>query len=281
MKLLPAIALTVAAAFLGACHKTGAENPRLRVSDRDLTSIRAELTNNPAVLERPVVVLAGLGDPGLGSADIAMTLAKLTSGNIDDFVVFSSTAPANFQESAVELTELVNKQLNDGNPAVETPEVDVVALSLGGVTARHATIPSVRWVRLDANRMFTLAAPHTGANVSEHFGWVDETITDLKPGSPYLAWLDENDPEDYELFPYAVKDDGVVGEEHTTPTGWEGEPLWVRGRTWGSHQFVHRDEMILTDIALRLRGEEPLFTGPVGSRVGSETPTEEIETTSP
>ncbi|MEM7754449.1 MAG: hypothetical protein AAF297_02320 [Planctomycetota bacterium] len=278
------LALTLAALTLAlpACHKVGPENPRIRVNDQQLNHLRAELKANPVELERPVVVITGLWDPGVGTADIAATLAQLTSGNPDDFIKFRPRTPGTFQESAIELTDAINEQLNEGKPTTRTAEVDVVALSLGGLVARHASIPSVRWIRLDAARIFTLASPHTGAHFAEDFYWVDELIADMAPGSSYLAWLNRRYRSDYELYPYAVKNDPVVGEQYTTPPDWPGEPLWVRGRFYSSHQFIHRDEMILTDIALRLRGEEPLFQEPDAAMpTPSETQARGIETTAP
>lgn len=281
MRTLQALCLAaLCAAAIPACHKVGPENPRVRLSDPEINLLRAQLRANPVPLERPVVVLTGLWDPSVGAEDIAHTLAQLTTGNIDDFLMFKPRTPISFDEAALELSDTVNEWLNEGQPAAETPEVDVVALSLGGLVARHATIPTVRRVRLDASRIFTLAAPHTGAHFAEDFGWVDELIADMKPGSPYLHWLNTTDPESYELFPYAVKNDPVVGEEFTVPPSWPGEPMWVRGRFWSSHQFLHRDEVILTDIALRLRGEEPLF-GPETTPTPAETRATETETTPP
>jgi len=278
--LAAAIALVVLTT--AACHKVGPENPRVRTDAHELNLLRAELRDNPVSLRRPVVVITGLWDPGVGDADIAATLAQLTSGRPDDFIRFQPGVPQNFDESIIELTELINERLNDGRPALVTPEVDVVALSMGGLVARHATIPSVRWITLDAARVFTLASPHTGARFAEDWHWLDPIIADMAPGSDYLAWLDRNDPRDYRLFPYAVTNDPVVGKEYAAPSDWEQDPLWVRGRFHSSHQFIHRDEILLTDIALRLRGETPLFVdaAPTPDR-RSETRRRRNETTRP
>ena len=61
---------------------------------------------------------------------------------------------------------------------------------------------------------------------------------------------------DYELIPYGVTNDGIVGVLNTAPPG--ELPIWTRGRFWGSHMLVAENRPIITDIARRLRGEDPV-----------------------
>ena len=74
------------------------------------------------------------------------------------------------------------------------------------------------------------------------------------------AWTDSLDgaPEEgrYEIVPYAVLRDRWVGATRSAPVG--QEPVWVPGRLIFSHHMVGLDRRIQTDLARRLREEEPL-----------------------
>ena len=79
----------------------------------------------------------------------------------------------------------------------------------------------------------------------------------MRPGSAFLRALDEAliaDP--IELIPYARLRDAMVGAQHAAPPG--RNPLWVDGPPALSHLAITTDKRIMLDIALRLRGEEPV-----------------------
>jgi hypothetical protein len=138
---------------------------------------------------------------------------------------------------------------------------------MGAIVARHAARPTVRWPRLKIRRLYTIAGPHTGAEIASRFAAVSPAVADMSPGSAFLEDLNRADVHRrYEIIPYGIRGDGIVGLEHSAPPGME--PLWVRGRTFGSHLGVNMNDTILTDIARRLRGEASLFTGdPASKRV--------------
>ncbi len=247
---------------LPACTYNGAHNPALTTDaiayERELDLVRARMRENPVDLPRPVVVVSGYMDPGIASQGIAKALAQLTTGDRSDFLVFNPRNPESVQEAAVELGEFVSRELTGRPGAIETPEVDVVGLSLGGVVARLAAEETVRWPRLNIRRLYTIASPHTGAALAPRFRFLSPVLDEISPGSTFLTELNARTAiHDYELIPYAIQNDGIVGYDNQAPPG--DEAYWVRGRLFGSHLAVNMDETILTDIALRLRGEPSLF----------------------
>jgi pimeloyl-ACP methyl ester carboxylesterase len=264
VKLLAALT-TGACLSLAACTYNGPRNPALTTDavafERELDLVRARLRENPVALPRPVVIVSGYLDPGIASQGIAKALAQLTTGDRADFLVFNPRNPESVQEAAVELGEFISRELTGSAGAIETPEVDVVGLSLGGVVARLAAEETVRWPRLNIRRLFTIASPHTGAELAPRFRFLSPVLDDISPGSTFLAELNARTAvHDYEFVPYAIRNDGIVGYENQAPPG--ENAYWVRGRLFGSHLAVNMDDTILTDIALRLRGEPSLFKGP-------------------
>ena len=81
-----------------------------------------------------------------------------------------------------------------------------------------------------------------------------QALTD--PDAPDGASKAKLDEADYEIVPYAVLRDGMVGATNTAPPG--QEPIWVSGRLFMSHLLIALESRIYTDVALRLRGEQPL-----------------------
>jgi len=142
----------------------------------------------------------------------------------------------------------------------ETREIDVVAVSMGGLASRLAATEAFareHGRRLKIHRLFTLATPHRGACLAK-FVRLDKAARQMKPGSEFLARLDERLPErDYELVCYGRTRDLWVGLDRTHPEG--------HGLLWAhtppltfAHLLVSRDRRLLLDIARRLRGEEPI-----------------------
>lgn len=144
-----------------------------------------------------------------------------------------------------------------------TTEVDVVGISMGGLIARaaeagHALDDGHKL--LNINRLYTLATPHRGATLANHFR-LDPAARDMKPGSEFLEWLNaELEHAEYDLICYARLHDGWVGATNTAPPG--HDPIWLGGLAWGSHFTITQDRRILADIALRLRNEEPIAPEP-------------------
>ena len=168
--------------------------------------------------------------------------------------------PGDIEEAALETVELVQATHPSDDPD-ETVEIDVVAMSMGGLVARYAADrlakerPGAR--RLKINRLMTIATPHRGALLAENTPIIeDRAVTDMYRSSLFLVKLEEAYKGDYEIIPYARLNDGVVGTINTAPPG--RTPIWVSGPVvGGSHLTINEDKRILADIARRLRGEEP------------------------
>jgi hypothetical protein len=163
-----------------------------------------------------------------------------------------------FEECRRIVIEEVDRAFPCDEPGV-TAEVDVVAVLMGGLVARYAaaepTGPGAK--RLRIARLFTISSPHRGAELAE-LPTLHRLQLDMRAGSPFLRALDDA-PLDYELVPYVVLKDRIVGQTNAAPYG--ESPHWVSGN-FGAHVGAHRDARILADIARRLRGEEPFATDP-------------------
>ena len=230
--------------------------------DLDAETTRSEwarMSDEPVALERPVVVLAGYRSPPMLAPALKSRLVHLTSHDFDDYLAVSYTLQTDF-DNVVEMTV---RRVDERWPSVdpeETIEVDVVAISMGGLVARYAGVPTDQRTaggkRLNIRRLYTLASPHRGAKLADAIA-LDSAARAMRPGSEFLAMLDEQlEVSDYELVCYAHLNDTWVGATRTAPPG--REPIWNGGTAIMSHFTASQDKRFQIDIARRLRGEEPL-----------------------
>ncbi len=273
----PTILLCVA---LAGCS-SGPPNPSFPVTTRQAKTILREMRADPRPLDRPVVVIAGLLDPGLAVSSMAGTLRKATNGGDDvTTVTFFSLTTGTFDGCRDYLIRSVDEAFGD-NGTDQTIEVDVIGFSMGGLVARHASRPRDDGKRLAIRRLFTICTPHRGARMAD-LPTLDRRAKDMRAGSPFLAELDEALAEaDYELYTYTRLGDWIVGEENAAPPG--ETPWWVPTPPFSfAHLNAVTDPRITADIARRLRGEEPLAAtppapfdaegGPEPSNAGLEVP---------
>ncbi len=270
--------------YLPSCVPVPAFNPLFPTTTRgalfDLRRMRAR----PVPLERPVVVLGGYHEPGPWAEALMMRLRAATSQDPHDFLAVDYL----FKSDAEDLIAKVVTQVDEKWPnasRTETIEIDAVAISMGGLIARAAAIPPERNLipgdetlserqaahaetaspgdyrkRLRIRRLFTLATPHRGAKLADAIA-PDNISRAMRTDSPWICGLNGTLGEcEYELFPYAILRDGVVGARNAAPPG--REPFWVSGTLIGSHMGVSENRRIAADIARRLRGERPLAIGP-------------------
>lgn len=238
-------------------------NPAFALSIADARNALAEMARTPKRPERPIVILAGLFDPGVISRDVARRLRR----------VFTRDAPlisASFfwQFTFDACRDKVLRRVQRRFPSDDrecTVEVDVVGFSMGGLIARYAAMHRENGLRLKINRLFTIGTPHRGA-VKAPLAPFDPRAVDMRIDSQLLSTLDDDASRDgYELLPYVRTRDAVVGSENAAPPG--REPWWVPNKRWSlSHNMAGADERILADIARRLRGEQP-WTRNVGREV--------------
>jgi pimeloyl-ACP methyl ester carboxylesterase len=171
----------------------------------------------PRRLERPVVVIHGLGPP-VGSLFVARELRRLTGD--DRIVTASYDYLGPFAAARRSVIDTVEKRFPCDDPAF-TREVDVVAISMGGVVARDAAapVPGGKDKRLKIARLFTISSPHRGAYLAALPALLGQTQRDLREGSPYLRNLARRErfQPAYEIVPYARLGDAVVGERNSAP----------------------------------------------------------------
>jgi pimeloyl-ACP methyl ester carboxylesterase len=231
-----------------------------KVEPFDATSrkaIRTEVERmraSPVSLERPLLILSGWRSPGLGTT-LGVRLRRLTGASKSEVISFAYPFAGRIEPSATKVARKTAERFGTNN-AERTVEVDVVAVSMGGLVARTAASSLIETPRLNIVRLFTLGTPHRGALLADKVR-VDQASRDMQPGSPFLDRLNEELAENpFEIVAYAALDDWMVGATNTSPPG--RDPIWFPGAPLLSHHLISRNMPIVVDIARRLRREEPI-----------------------
>lgn len=238
------------------------------LTPRQVKAEWARMRSNPVAIERPVLVPSGWRAWNAMPRGIVKALHELTGSPRDQLLFLGQAFPtvSTIDEAARRLIRAAASAWPSEDPGT-TIELDVVAVSMGGLVARLAALPpDVRepfgipsdLPRLNIKRLFTLATPHRGASFARIVA-LDPAARDMKPGSAFLRNLDsaETTPRSYEMVCYARLRDAWVGAGNTAPTA--HDPICVPTPVHSmAHLLISRDRRILLDIARRLRGEEPL-----------------------
>lgn len=230
-------------------------NPDFQPPPGGIAAELARMRAGPIGLARPLIVFAGWHAPSWPSAALARHLHGLVGGPE------SKTAGIGFP-FCLSMTSAIARAVREvearwpASDPHETTEVDVVGISMGGLIARAAAIPSPGRKRLSIARLFTLGTPHLGARLARFMPF-DPLARAMRPGSEFLQRLDAALPQaTFELVCYARLRDSWVGARNTAPHG--SLPCWKPGPLVLSHQTITLDPLIRLDIARRLRGETPL-----------------------
>ena len=236
-------------------------NPDYPASNAEVREVIERLRANPKMPVRPVVILTGYHSPRAQGEYLRRMLLRLTSPGAPITTAAYMTR-VDMPSICSDAMEQVRGQVGDG-------PVDLVGISMGGLIARvistDAALPSTAGtiaarVPVNTRRIFTLASPHCGALLADRVA-LDPAAKDMQRGSAFLGALDAalrgggGNPA-VELTCYSRLRDGWVGAKQAAPAG-QGV-IWTPGVLWGSHLSVSWDRRILADLALRLRGEEPL-----------------------
>ena len=259
----PLRALLVIAAVVSLTGCGGAtKNPSFDLAATDARKALREMRESPRPLQRPVVVLDGLGPP-VASWLLAEQVRRATGGGRRDVVGVTFAFSGSFAECRRRVVDAVERHFPSDDPYF-TREVDVVAVSMGGVVARYAAAPepAARGKRLKIARLFTIGSPHTGAEMAALPPVLGQLQLDLRERSPFLRALARREvPVDYELYPYVRLGDCIVGDANAAPAG--VTPLWLPNLPLeDAHLSAWTDPRIVADIARRLRGEAPFATLP-------------------
>ena len=251
----------LAACALAGCAAGELVNPSFPLSVEDARDAAREMTENPKPLTRPVVVLGGFVDPGIIAGHLASWIKKATGDS--RIIAVSFALAGDFDACRGDLIREVEAAFPCDDPAWTT-EVDVVAVSMGGLVARYATLPPggrPDAKRLRIARLFTLSTPHRGARMAT-WPTLSRLQTEMRPDSAFMARMRvERQGARYTLYPYVRLGDTIVGEANSAPHG--RVPWWLPNRTGeGAHLMAYGDPRLLAEIARRLRGEQPFTTEP-------------------
>lgn len=192
---------------------------------------------------------------------LARRLARLTSGNRGDFLCVWYPLRSSIEAAA----EKVIASVRDwkGDPGASVQEIDVVAISMGGLVARllasgrawSGSSPTFK-----IRRLFTISTPHRGAALAR---WIrpDAASAAMREGSQMLRELDlaleQDGARPAELVCYVQRLDWWVGTWNTAPRGHPLRCAPVRGPLGAafSHFTAHQHPAVLVDLARHLRGE--------------------------
>ncbi len=233
----------------------GSPNPAFPLTTEAARADLRQMRDDRQPLDRPVFVAGGWSSPGVIVRVVADRLRATTSTpEMVHEVSFFSTGT--FETAAARLIEKVDAAAPSGDDG-QTVEVDVVAISMGGLVARYAALPEAPGgKRLALRRLFTVSTPHQGAQMATGFT-IDDRVRDMVAGSDFLVRLDEavaSGEADYEVIPYARTHDWIVGTQNAAWT--DGTLIWVPNIPGTPAHFgAATDSRLAADIARRLRGE--------------------------
>lgn len=273
---LAIIGLFAGSSLAGCMGVSGsALNPSFPLVRHDAKRMLEEMRATPLPAQRPIVVLGGYFDPGFVAQGVANRLRHVLEMP-PEVISITFFANGTFDECRNQVLREVEQAFPTGNPNW-TREVDVVAISMGGLVARHAARDlGDGSKRLNIARLFTISTPHTGANLAS-LPTFDRRQLAMREDSAFIAELnDDSTSRDFPIYAYVRLDDTIVGVENAGPPG--VVPWWVPNEPF---QFAHlsaaEDPRILADIARRLRDESPIAltppTPPPGAVGHDEAPT--------
>jgi pimeloyl-ACP methyl ester carboxylesterase len=251
----------IALLYAGGCGVGQPANPSFALSSAQARTELMEMERAPVAFERPVVVLSGYRDVGIVPWRLVPQLQRLGAGERVIGVTFRSSR--DFDECREKVIEAVDAAFPSDDPEW-TAEVDVVAVSMGGLVARYAAgeLPDgAGGKRLRIARLFTISTPHRGAQLAFLPTWND-LHRGMRSDSDFLRQLNdlERNPS-YDLHPYVRLCDLTVGPPNAAPAG--EAAWWVPAMPMQlSHHMAFDDPRILADIARRLRGEAAYATEP-------------------
>lgn len=233
-------------------------NPDFTLTREEIDLEWERMRSTPKSPERPVVCLAGYHAWHFMVAGLASRLRGLVGGPREMWMAVSYPFTGDIRMCAEKVAARVKERWGEGT------EIDVVAVSMGGLVARLGALPTEEGGigglgRLNITRLYTMATPHNGAILANKVGGLrpDAAAQCMRPGSEFLGKLNGAlSGAGYQLTCYARTNDTWVGATNTAPPG--REPYWVGGTRLMSHVMITTDRLILTDVARRLRGETPV-----------------------
>jgi pimeloyl-ACP methyl ester carboxylesterase len=254
------LSLTMALFAVG-CTNRAPVNRSFPVTVARATGILRYDAKHPRQLRRPLLIVGGFMDPGWAAPRLADRFRRWTGD--DRIAAVSLGFDTGWDECRRDVVAAADAAFPTTDPT-QTTEVDVVGVSMGGLAARYAALPT-RSRRLRIARLFTISSPLRGAI------FADAPPIDLHPlqaglrtGSWLYRRLDADPPSEdglYAVYSYVRLNDTTVGPANAAVAG--ATPWWVPTPPGElPHDAAYTDARILADIACRLRGEPPLARDP-------------------
>jgi len=229
-------------------------NPSFAISRAASRRRLLGLERLPVRLPRPVVVLSGYRGPDFQAVILKERLRRCTDDDAGNWLAISYPLLGSMDAIVARVRAAVIARFG-------TAEVDVVGISMGGLVGMLASlpekIPAAVAQSMRVVRVFTLATPHQGARMADKFA-PDQASRCLRSQGAFVRDLDAAWRAHSAVRPvcYSRLADTWVGAQWSAPSG--EQPIWTDGQ-WGiAHGTVTRDPRIVLDLALRLRGEEPV-----------------------
>ncbi len=262
-------AVWVNAAFSG-CSADRPLNPSFPLTLGDAKADLRRMREDKRPFQRPVLVCAGIFDPGAGSKWSADMLRETTT--TPELVIDTGFwGRDTFDEARSHVLRLVERRFGPGADG-DSVEVDVIGVSMGGLVARYAALPvragEPARPRLKIRRLHTIGTPHQGAAWWDRAPW-DQRAMEMRPGGAFIHRLNREwrlareagAAHAYEVFAYVRLGDQIVGE--CNAAGPDGRLWWVGNPSLEfAHMQAFDDPRIVADIARRLRGETPFTREP-------------------
>jgi pimeloyl-ACP methyl ester carboxylesterase len=246
--------------FIAGCtthHPAATSAPTIPLTTAQARAALDDVALHRKPLDRPLVILGGYLDPGLGGAAVTSIVRQHIRD--DRVITISFIFCKSFTECRRKVIEEVDRAF-PSNDANATIEVDVIGLSMGGLVGRYAAAPEPGQKRLNVRRLFTVSSPHQGALRAMAWPSLTQMQADMCPGSEFLKKLAQTDQgAKYQIYPYSREDDTVVGAQYAAPPG--HKPFTVPNEPFQpAHVGAATDPRILADVLRRLRDEKPFAT---------------------
>jgi hypothetical protein len=275
--------------LLSGCGSS-AENSSFPLTVSDARAELKAMEKQPVKLERPIVIVGGYLDFGIGTSQFASNLKQATGATDDQVLVLTNAFCFSFDQCREKIVNAVQEKWPSPDPAT-TREVDVVGLSMGGLASRYAALepgafslalrgtpvdfsataaatttstaslrPAGR--RLNIHRLFTLSSPHQGAVLAD-FPTLHRLQLDMRRDSDFITRMNAlHESESFPVIPYTRVPDSHVGSAYAAPPG--QTPIWLANSCFeASHWGIFNDPRVAADIARRLRGETPYALEPL------------------
>jgi pimeloyl-ACP methyl ester carboxylesterase len=242
------------------CAAETVVNPSFPITITKARGVLAYDKAHPRPLKRPLLIVGGFFDPGFATAALSDEFGWWTGDK--RIISVPLFWVSDFDQCRSRIIDCVQKAYPSDDP-MQTTEVDVVGISMGGLAAVYAAadIPG-HGRRLDIGRLFTISSPLRGALLASDIPLNLHPLQGyMRPGSPFLTKLYEMPPGNYSVYSYTRLNDLYVGTYNAALPG--RTPWWVQPPPFDSpHSGCYRDARILADIACRLRGDPPLAHDP-------------------